>query len=989
LADVLFSDEQAGKPAYALPNADDANAVWKRFGSPGDDGEGWLRWALRVTLEDHTSVDPLKRYREAAVAHRVDPMRTPSWLPLLAALAMGAEGMRASQGAASHNYYTRLFEVLDTPPSAQKHWQDSYRISAEILWAGLNSWLEAWEGLRGVPTAYALGAHKYVGLAMSQALVRERDRERLPGFFHAEGLPPGYRVGSAEMEAMLDPWMSRQPPYFSHPMRALWGTALAREGIATTSCLELEAWDGSGVDVEDSATRHLGQRARLLAQVRTFPLMAITLDLLLPGAGGERSTVLVETADAPVSVRTTVAPAASRRLADPTQVDPASLLSDQLEIRNDVDAPPMIRQPRRIVSLRWDEKQNAYVEAERVQLGEQTLLLVADHVAFKVDQILHAAARPGFRKLEPGSAGLPDGWAAFIDVQFLGRFPDTITKHNDFLALLPRAATALTMSGGFVLPGLIRKWSSLAPPEIHAVAAAAQGLRVDVYRGTVAGTLVHTATAEGSVAVIPLQELDLNDGEYLVTLTVEDERHPSATSLLRLRSSDTPTADLTRNGSSLVYRPSVGPLWPLSADVPDSGPQIDGVVVTLQPTNDDLPLPPMPEARQRVRQQVSTAQRPVLRVGRGLGAASCLNTGNHYFLVPTAYGGHPATSTVPSQCRTCGMVKRFPTTPAGAKKKAKTVVPVKPLDLSRVPPVSDGDPQNLSVAFDSMCHLGGGSLAHLQRVAGQVDGSALFADVLTRRLEALGHVDFRRDPRTLAVIDWELTPPTLTQVGTDVWWLAGRQPKSMVKALSDLVTQFGGVVSAELDQGIPRLEVTATRADLDAIIDKLVGTHGRIGTVENNALALARSLPHLSTVTAGLHRVSAIVSDSVQRWDTDGASWVSSRSIEAKGGYRFQGYVARYFVRDDDDLKRGTIALANPYLTKHLANLWSGDPLAGYHGQSASVVVPLGADLPGLYGRALCLATGRLPRELTGARMLQYRSVPASVANLIHDRLSA
>ena len=733
----------------------------------------------------------------------------------------------------------------------------------------------------------------------------------------------------------------------------------------------------------------LANASGCLAQVRTFPSTAITLDLLIPGEGSQGGAVVVETADGPVSIRTTAAPAASRRLADPTQVDPASLLSDQLEIRDITDGSPMIRQPRRIVPARWDEKQNAYVEAERVQLGEQTLLLVADHVAFLVDQILHAAARPGFQKVEPGSRGLPGGWAAYLDVQFLGRFPETLTKHNDFQPLLPRAATALTMSGGFVLPGLIRKWSSMAPPEVHAVAGAANTLRVDVWRGSVSGTPVHSSTTAGAAAVIPLRPLQLEDGEYVVTLTVDDDRRPSATSLVRLRSSDTPTSGLTRDRSSLVYRPSIGPLWPLTADLPDSGAQIDGVVVTLPLALDDHQVSAMPEARQRTRRKQAEPARAALRVGRGLGAASCLNSGNHFFLVPTAYGGHPATRTVPSECQTCGMVKRFPTTPAGAKKRVKKVSREKPLDLTQIPPVDHGDHQDLTVAVDSMCHLGGGTIAQLQRIAGQVDGSALFADVLTRRLEALGHVDFRRDPRSLAVSDWELTPATLAQVGPDLWWLVGRQPRGMTEELDKLVSQIGGEVTAELDHGVPRLQFEAARQDLDELVGELAETHGPIVIEENPALAMAASLPRLSSIVEGLHRVPAIVADTVQRWDTDAAMWVSTSSIEGVGGYRFQGYVPRYFVRDDADLTRGTIALANAYVTKHLANLWAGDPLVGYHEPSSSVVVPLGADLPGLYARALCVAAGRLPREIPGAHMLQYRSVPAAVANLLHDRLSA
>ena len=52
------------------------------------------------------------------------------------------------------------------------------------------------------------------------------------------------------------------------------------------------------------------------------------------------------------------------------------------------------------------------------------------------------------------------------------------------------------------------------------------------------------------------------------------------------------------------------------------------------------------------------------------------------------------------------------------------------------------------------------------------------------------------------------------------------------------------------------------------------------------------------------------------------------------------------------------------------------------------MVVPLGADLPGLYARSLCLATGRLAIARPDVRILQYPGVPRDLADLVHDRLT-
>ena len=70
-----------------------------------------------------------------------------------------------------------------------------YRSVAERFWKALNVLLTGLDGLRGLPTAYAL-RHRFVGLPMSQALIRKGDRDRLVGFFQAFGLPPAAQIGS-------------------------------------------------------------------------------------------------------------------------------------------------------------------------------------------------------------------------------------------------------------------------------------------------------------------------------------------------------------------------------------------------------------------------------------------------------------------------------------------------------------------------------------------------------------------------------------------------------------------------------------------------------------------------------------------------------------------------------------------------------------------------------------------------------------------------
>ena len=73
-------------------------------------------------------------------------------------------------------------------------------------------------------------------------------------------------------------------------------------------------------------------------------------------------------------------------------------------------------------------------------------------------------------------AGLPDGWALIDDVQ-LYAIPQGVQR-LDLHALVPLTTAQLNLSGGLKMPGRIRKWSSLHPPEIRAAVAEAEEMSI-------------------------------------------------------------------------------------------------------------------------------------------------------------------------------------------------------------------------------------------------------------------------------------------------------------------------------------------------------------------------------------------------------------------------------------------------------------------------------------------------------------------------------
>lgn len=975
IADVMFGSAQAGRPVYALADTETVRSVLKAA-EIDDQTLAGLSAVVRSSLQvDESGVAPFHWQVEAAQRHRRSPLETPPALPLLVVLSIAAEQMQADDDLAAHNYYSRLHRLLRVPTSEYLRVENDYRRVAALLWGSLNSWLEAWEGERGIPTAYAVGGHAFIGLPMSQAVVRQHDRAGLHEFFAIEGMTPGLRISPDDMILAMDPYATATPslPLSSH-LAHLWRVPAARERIVDAACLELETWDGSGIEAVASSRPVV--TTRLLAFLRTFPRKSIAFNLMLPYRSEGPDIARFQLADEELIVPTVAGPGGSTRLSGAEGVSAASLVGEQLTGKfGDDESRPFGRRPKRVAPLRWDDLQGAFVEIERISLGEDSIVLARSDARQRVEAHLAAHARPGWHKLAD-LPGVPEGWVVYQHIQIVSA--PTGQLHFDLLPLAPRARTSLTLRGGFVLPGLLRKWSVMEPPEAVALAAGASSVGVRVYRGTRTdpAELIAESFQPGELVVLPLADRDLSDGEYVVAMFVGNANKPSSTALLRLRSASTPQFRVEDVDIRLVYSPGSSPRWPLTAGPAEWPTHVNGARTVGLESRRDGAATPMPEFVPRER-SASTAAVAKMRVGIPMASDSCLITGMHRFLLPPVLPGQGPIRSIEGECTTCGLVRRFAGTPLAAKKKdvaAKTIV------VPEIPPVIESDEPDFEVAFDALNHIGTGTFGMFERVAAQVEGSGLFADSFLRRLEVVGHVDVARNDY-LQVTEWAVNKSTLVPTGVGRWVLIGSRSSALLAQLKELLGT-GAVVHTSVDAELARVEVDG-RLPVDALAE------AGIAVLETSPVnAIVEALPPLSEVATSLKRVIVPSYRTAEFWDTTSASWHPATSLAKVGAYRLKDFGSTYAIRAADDIASGTIGLGNAQLVKHIANLWAGDPLVGYNSRSGSVVAPLGADLPALYGRALALCSGRAPREIVNHRMLQYPSVPRAVADIIYDRVS-
>jgi len=974
IADVMFGSASAGRPVYALADPETLRQVFAVAGVDSG-GDTALAEVVRPTLAlDDLGVAPFRWQAEAAQHHRLRPLETPPALPLLMLLTIAAEQMQADGDLAAHNYYARLHRLLRVPTGSRARVEHDYRRNADQLWGSLNSWLEAWEGERGIPTAYAVGGHAFIGLPMSQAVVRQHDRAGLHEFFALEGMTPGLRISPADMSGAMDPYATATPSPLSSHLSGLWRVPAARERIVDAACLELEAWDGLGQEMV-AAGRHVAS-TRLLAFLRTFPRKSIEFNLMLPYRSEGPNIARFRLMIGETSVPTMAGPGGSTRLSGVEGVSATSLIGEEIEGQfGDDNDRPFGRRPKRVTPLRWDDIQGAFVEVERISLGEDSIVLARNDARRRVEAHLGSHARPGWRELS-SLPGVPEGWLVYQHVQIISG--PTGQVDFDLLPLAPRARTSLTLRGGFVLPGLLRKWSSREPPEIVALAAGAESVAVRVYAGTRIDPdhVVLEETEDAELVVLPLVGRGLTDGEFMVAMFVDGATRAASTALLRLRSASTPQFRVEEVDIRLVYSPESSPSWALSAGPADWSSYVNGARTVGLVSQPDVAAPAMHEFVPRERTRYISAPMRT-RVGVPVANDSCLVTGKHRFQLPPVMPGQPRTRSVDGECMTCGLVRRFAGTPWAARRRdrddARTARPIE------IPPVVESAEPDFEVAFDAMNHVGHGSFAIFERIAAQVEGSGLFADSFLRRQEVVGHVDVARDDR-FRVSEWAVNSATLVPIGDKRWVLIGSRSSALLAELRSLLGSDGTVVET-VDAELARVEVAGV-----VPVAALAGV-GITVLDASPAMSIARALPRMSDVAASLKRVAVPFYHSAEQWDTKSAAWRPAETLVSVGAYRLKDFSSTYAIRSAQDVNDRIMGIGNAQLVKHIANLWADDPLVGYHSRSGSVVVPLGADLPALFGRALSLCSGRAPREIVEHRMLQYPSVPRDVADVVSARL--
>jgi hypothetical protein len=1027
IGDVVYTSESEGSPVYLDMDQDSFERIAKERRSNDEDGGGGNGPSAiaGVLGEDDSRVDLIRCVRQTLQFHEGNVLkaylsRTATWLgsdnldpppalPLLSVLTIAAEQMEATTKFAANNYYGRLTQLLELNEEQGQQVKQSYRVkkfkevpSSEYLWNSLNVWLERWEGLRGLPTAYPF-SHRHIGYPRLQALVRSHDRVVLGRFFADCDLPPQGVLLPEDLTPLFDEWVN-QEPCPSMGLRGIWG--IDRETLAEIACQELAAWEGSTESDGPGGTR-IG-KLQLTASLQRFPSPRLELSLI-DGMSTDNVDLKIIGRDDSIDPIPFI-PNVNGRLvpANPGGISRESLLAGMVKLQNPLTGAEMQRLPRRLVPLRKDELLQTFVETDRAGLVEETMLLCRSEIATAVAEFLSTAAQVGYRH-EEQIDGLPDNWELFSGVRILTGVDDPRQLIPDELScLVPNASLLLLPDKGFRLPVRIPTWSSLEVPEIRASSLRGNGLKLKISPSQVfAGDQFDTRefTSDAPVLIADLAELDLPEGVFRLELFGGNSDRPAQTSTLRLRSANHPArigADRFTLGhqveeisSSILGATDCDPEGNIRGSLLDvhgtGGPFGELASITpnwYQGRHGHLDPEPL---------EGLSGSRELIELG-DVEYADCFRNGAHHWLLPTIMPGKKPT-TIDGKCKKCGQFKKFPARyrfGAAAKSKKETTATAAPVfDIASVDPISVGSDldRQLDVALDALCFAQQGTSGALERTASQIDPGRVFVDGFERALSLLGHVELERDPATMRVTRWDITPPTLSERTNGGYFLTGFRSLRMLEELKQHVNAQGGTVSVKsqgksfgpsvvLVEGIDEEGASAVAAQLP-------GAPGhRVAVQPEAARALTAVLPPLSAVADCLvanHPLPA--AQKVECWDPKTVCWNPVHSSNSAGYYRLYSHRPWYVIRTAENIDNGQVTIANSRVIKHVAALREGEPLVGYDCEKEVLYMPIGADLPGLYGRAAVLASGFLP--VIAQDVLTYRHIPPDLAFALMSGLNS
>ena len=937
-------------------------------------------------------------------------LTAPPFLGLLASFCLAAQRMQSDGEYSSSNYYARLGPILLGPSYQLNQRQGLQRgfSHAHELWEALEAWLWERAGELGLPSAQPMSGLSHVGYPISQSLLRTQDRRKLVDFFWSSGFYPGQQVSALDFERLLDYWVPRSN--LSSATKTRWSNRSARQKMAEIASLELSTWNGSLPDKESlpegMVTAPIALQVRVVGGPRrrldwdvVFRIPSELREITYEAVSDERR--LPRTGESYQSV--TVTQDLTGRWSDPiSDVSIGDFLVSQVELVEREGRNKVRWQPQKVLALGWDDELKVYRSLPHLEFAKRGMVVAFESVAPTVESLLASADLGGMARV-PDSIGVPQGWVVFDNVQ-LSRIPDT-GEDTDLSPLVPEITSTVEWVGGIAFPGRNHWLSSRLPvisansiDEVDELRAAVDIKSAFNYR---AGTPAKpTSAVAGNALDLDLSGWELPDGVYSLVVSGHHSINGGRLFDLARQSFEIRSPDSR-------FSPATVPLgycsnsswWPLSASAIGSdynGPPPQGVVrgavIDLEHH-----LPAVGGSIPQVLDSVSKYldEDPVVpteRLTRTIpGVTNCFFGVHHWVYDPVRnladfYRPHKGV------CVNCGkmdIVGPQSLQTLLSRESTRPTLPNLPTSSTtrgRGPnPGSDGpDRTDFDGLLEACFTWGGGTWSHFQLLARQVSGDQWFPYEAVQLFSSLGHLDVEWDMVGTFPLLWSVSPPSVVTTGHGDAFLAGYRCAGMIGELRPLVESHGGTWITEVNTNGPTTyRVSGVPPEtLRSIIDSIAGDGSTDWQFSDRPdQSIANSLPPLwDAVGAG--REVAIPS-SAEYFDIGTTRWSPGPVSGPDGLYRTNSFPRIYYLK-----VKGVCRQVSYRSGKHLAGTYHRRVLLAYERQTNRLECPLGAQLPGLYERAVVLSSGSSPELDLCNRKVIYSRVPESVAQAVWAKIT-
>ncbi len=495
LSDYFFNPHQTGRPTYLQVDVDTLQKLAPTMGVSPEDVETDFVNTVRSQLYTVNRA-PFQRIANWMYDWQRSPQgpdQSPPCIAMLGLCVLAASRMHRDHEHASHNYYVRLNELLGWRQSSQP--RDFDRVVTPF-WDRLNDWLDNDNGGRlGVATATPSGRLIYIGYPLSQCLLRDVDRDRLPDFFAFARINPGAEVDPEDLIGPLLRWCQGSTCSLSSQAQHLVqrGSSDIRLQIARVVVGQARVWHG---EIREST----GRRTAPIVVCLNSPKWGYQFGLeLYPRHPQDFPSGIFQSRTGSVDLQPL--DNMNSEWYEPLPLDVQQVLDSGIELRRGLFAVQWM--PTRTIALRLDEQDlGGYVSQTQVGLGESVIVLTRDSTC--LEHFLDRYAAPGW-KHAPGAQGLPHGWHAYLNVAIQKRaYPDS---YPAFTCLIPTERTNVSLDGGLKLDATT--WLTGGEPILRVSGGDGGAITVEV-DGTIVLESAHPS------AELDLSSLDLAPNHHTI-----------------------------------------------------------------------------------------------------------------------------------------------------------------------------------------------------------------------------------------------------------------------------------------------------------------------------------------------------------------------------------------------------------------------------------------------------------------------------------------